>query len=771
MSKTLKIFVLIFILAGMVVFVLPNDIFQSSAQLELPVFVKEETPSKGPRPLFVPDEIIVKFKTGASESSIKGLEQAQGAAETYISPFAGFRVLKIPQGRSVLNMVEIFQNNPLVEFAEPNYYAYASFVPNDSFYSLQWHFDNPVNGGIHMEQAWDVTTGSSTVIVAVVDTGVAFENHPAPAHCHIDTYQAFSGSSWWCGLNDPSFVTEPGYGNGWRDYLQHSFDLTLTTGTVTFSYQYRHDLEFSQGTAFDKAFTEISSNGGATWTTLKTYTKDSKVQGQVGWKSDSVNITSFSGSNVLIRFRVFTDDSFSDEDGLFNSDGAFFVDNITLTDGSGTLFFDDVEGGAGSWEATKYIQSADLAATNFWVNTGETANNNIDDDSNGFIDDVNGWDFINVDAHPNDDRDHGTHVTGTVAQSTNNSLGVAGVAFNTTIMPLKVLGADGSGSFAQVADGVNYAVANGADIVSMSLGASVGAAVIENAVANAFNSGVTVVAACGNSGTADCDFPAAYNSYVIAVGATQYNEARAPYSSFGPSLDVVAPGGNTGVDQNGDGFADGVLQHTFSDTPVDFAYWFFQGTSMATPHVSGLAALLLAKDPSLTPSQIRTVIESTADDLGTTGRDNTFGWGLINAKAALDSVAAVSITLTTDGSTPFGIVSLGQTVDTTASGTNKVQTVQVTTGPADLDIKSTDFSDGGNTWSLNTVNGADQVKWEFSQNGASWTTFSSSNTLFSFDTNVAEGASRNLFLRLTAPSLSSTGNEHAATVTFVATVP
>ncbi len=756
------------------------------AKLDLPVFVKEEQPLKAPRPLYVPDEIIVKFKDGVNENAIRELELNQGLKEKYISPFAGFRVLKLAKGRSVLETVAVFANNPLVEFAEPNYIAYASFVPNDNIYCLQWHLDNSLEwnsgtetcqtgsnpfGGIHMENAWDISTGSSGVIVAVVDTGVAYENHSAPAHCHVDTYKAFSGSSWWCGLNESSWINEPGYGNGWRDYLQHSFDLTSATGTVTFSYQYRHDLEFTQGSAFDKAFTEISTDGGDNWTILRTYTKDSKVNGSVGWKSDSLSLTSFAGNNVLIRFRVFTDDTVSDEDGFLNSDGAFFVDEITLTDSSGTLFFDDVESGAGSWEATQYIQAPDLVNTSFWVNTGETPGNNIDDDANGFIDDVNGWDFINSDGHANDDRGHGTHVAGTIAQSTNNNLGVAGVAFGATIMPIKVLGSDGSGSFAQVADGIDYAVANGAHVISMSLGASVGSTVIENAVANAFNSGVTVVAACGNAGSSDCDFPGAYNSYVIAVGATQYNEAKTSYSSFGPSLDIMAPGGNTGVDQNSDGFADGVLQNTFSDTPVDFAYWFFQGTSMATPHISGVAALLLAKDASLTPSQIRTAIESTADDLGTVGRDDTFGWGLVNAKAALDSIAAVSISLTTAGAMDFGILPLNSTQDTTVSGINDVQTVIINIGPVNLDAKSTVFSDGANTWLFGATNGADQVKWEFSPDGTTWTTFLAADTLSGLANNVAQGATQDLYLRVTMPTGTSSSNQFGSTVTIMATTP
>ena len=761
----------------------------SRAQLEVSIFVKEEQPLKVPRLLFVPDEIIVKFKVGANENAIAALERGESVTEKYISPFSGFRVLKLAKGRAVQDAVTVFANNPLVEFAEPNYIAYASFVPNDFIYCLQWHLDDSTEwnsgtqtcqggsnslGGIHMEDAWDISTGSPSVIVAIIDTGVAFENFPqTPAHCNISTYRTFDTNSWWCGLDDPSFITEPGYGNGWRDYLQHSFDLSTSTGTVTFSYQYQLDLERN----FDFVYVEISINNGQSWDPpLKTYTNKPGAFGgkQIDWESDSINLTSFIGDMVLIRFRLFTDDTFSDEDGSFNSVGAFFVDDITLTDGTGTLFFDDVEGGVNNWEVTKYIQAPDFATTNFWVNTGEIPNNNIDDDGNGKIDDVNGWDFINEDAHPNDDNSHGTHVAGTVAQSTNNILGVAGVAFNTTIMPIKVLGAGGSGLSSQVADGISYAAANGADIINMSLGSSVSSTVIESAVASAFGSGVVIVATCGNANTSDCSFPAAHNSYVIAVGATQYDEARAPYSSFGPSLDIMAPGGNNLLDQNSDGFVDGVLQNTFSDTPVDFAYWFFQGTSMATPHIAGVAALLLAKDPSLTPLKVRNAIESTADDLGAAGRDNTFGWGLVNAKAALDSLAAVSITLTTSGTVAFGILPLGSTRDTTGvgGGTNEVQTINVVTGPVDLKIKSTNFSGNGNTWTLSGAAGVDEVKWEFSSTtGSSWTTFSDPNILFDLANNVAEGANQNLHLRITTPTESSSGAEHSSTVTIVATSP
>jgi len=132
---------------------------------------------------------------------------------------------------------------------------------------------------------------------------------------------------------------------------------------------------------------------------------------------------------------------------------------------------------------------------------------------------------------------------------------------------------------------------------------------------------------------------------------------------------------------------------------------------------------------------------------------------------------AVAISLTTDGATAFGIVVPGGMVDTTISGTNDVQTITVDTGPADISVRSTNFSDGSNTWTLGATNGADQVKWEFSEDGITWTTFSSANTLFTLDTNVAEGQSRSMYLRLTTPTSSSSGNEHAATVTFVASAP
>lgn len=250
---------------------------------------------------------------------------------------------------------------------------------------------------------------------------------------------------------------------------------------------------------------------------------------------------------------------------------------------------------------------------------------------------VPGYDFVNGDAHPNDDNAHGTHVTGTIAQTTNNALGTAGLAHGACIMPLKALDAQGYGSYTDIANAIYFAANNGADVINMSLGGSVGANVLEDALAYAYAHGVTIVAATGNDNGA-VGYPAAYDSYVIAVGATRYDEARAPYSNFGPSVDVVAPGGDTSVDQNGDGYVDGILQQTINPqthNTGDFGYWFFQGTSMATPHVAAAAAMVIAHGNATAPDDVREALQSTATDLGTPGRDDFFGYGLIDIPAAL----------------------------------------------------------------------------------------------------------------------------------------
>ena len=237
--------------------------------------------------------------------------------------------------------------------------------------------------------------------------------------------------------------------------------------------------------------------------------------------------------------------------------------------------------------------------------------------------------------HANDDNSHGNHVAGTIGQVTNNSLGCAGIAHGCSIMPVKVLDASGSGSHTWIANGIVWAADHGAKVINMSLGGSTGSTTLQNAVDYAWSRGVVICAATGNTGRSGVSYPARYTN-CIAVGATRFDGSRARYSTYGTGIDVVAPGGDTSVDQNHDGYGDGILQQTFaSGTPTSFAYYFFQGTSMATPHVTAIAALVAANRPAYSNAQIRSAIESSCSDLGKAGYDTTYGNGLVDAALAL----------------------------------------------------------------------------------------------------------------------------------------
>ena len=266
---------------------------------------------------------------------------------------------------------------------------------------------------------------------------------------------------------------------------------------------------------------------------------------------------------------------------------------------------------------------------------------------------VPGYDFVNRDAHANDDAGHGTHVAGTIAQSTNNGLGVAGVAYGATLMPVKVLDSRGQGSFDVLAQGIMYAADQGARVINLSLSGRSTSRLLGEAVAYAVSKGALLVAAAGNSG-GPVEYPAAYDS-VLAVGAVDFQLNRARYSNFGPELDVVAPGGDVMADHNGDGQPDGILQQTFVRGDVaNFGFYYLEGTSMAAPHVSGIAALLFAARPEATADQVRRAIEASCQDIGPAGRDDQYGLGLVQAANALNALSVLlpSPTHTPAASTP-----------------------------------------------------------------------------------------------------------------------
>ena len=247
---------------------------------------------------------------------------------------------------------------------------------------------------------------------------------------------------------------------------------------------------------------------------------------------------------------------------------------------------------------------------------------------------VPGYDFVNDNELALDDHGHGTHVAGTIAQATNNGVGVAGVAFGAKIMPLKVLSSRGFGSVADIAEAIRFATDHGAKIINMSLGGGRSSKVLADAVKYAAGKGVLVVCAAGNDGRGHVSYPAAYPG-AVAVAATQFDESTTFYSNWGKEIALAAPGGNTRVDQNGDGLPDGVLQNTIvPGHPDENDYLMFMGTSMASPHVAGVAALVMQSGVT-DPKAVLKLLKSTARHPKKVASDEHYGAGIVDAGAAL----------------------------------------------------------------------------------------------------------------------------------------
>lgn len=238
---------------------------------------------------------------------------------------------------------------------------------------------------------------------------------------------------------------------------------------------------------------------------------------------------------------------------------------------------------------------------------------------------VAGWNFVARSADARDDHGHGTHVAGTVAQSTGNGKGVAGMAPLARLMPIKVLAASGGGTSHDIAQGIRWAVDHGARVLNLSLGGGGRSLAMESAVAYARRKGAVVVCAAGNGGRSGVSFPAAYAG-AVAVSATGPQGRLAPYSSFGPEVALAAPGGDKSQGED-----KGVLQQTIDDDGQP-AYRWFQGTSMATPHVAGAAALVMSLGVT-SPAAVERLLVSTARTPPEDSHDK-YGAGLLDAAAA-----------------------------------------------------------------------------------------------------------------------------------------
>jgi len=266
-------------------------------------------------------------------------------------------------------------------------------------------------------------------------------------------------------------------------------------------------------------------------------------------------------------------------------------------------------------------------ALNAWTNTDETAGNGIDDDGNGYVDDRIGWDWVNEDADPADDNGHGTHVAGTIGARGNNGIGVAGVAWQVKLMALKVMDSTGTGYISNVVAGVDYASANGARVINASFGSTEFSRSLYDAFRAAGQHGVLTVAAAGNSAQNSDEFPHYPASFrldtMISVAATTRLDELAGFSNYGIyTVDVAAPG------------------ESILSTLPGSTYGVYSGTSMATPHVAGMAALLAAHNPSWTPVQLRQRIVGTTRAVAALD-GNAWAGGVVDVGKALSGAATV----------------------------------------------------------------------------------------------------------------------------------
>ena len=275
------------------------------------------------------------------------------------------------------------------------------------------------------------------------------------------------------------------------------------------------------------------------------------------------------------------------------------------------------------------ITHPDLAA-NIWVNPGETPNNGVDDDGNGFIDDVNGWDFYDDDNSPNDGNGHGTHVAGTIGAVGNNNLGIAGVNWQVSLLPLRFLGNDGSGWTSDAVAAVNYATMLKRDFginvaaTNNSWGGGGYSRTLDRAIQAANDEGIMFIAAAGNQGTnndTNPSYPTNYTSpNVISVAALNRNDNLASFSNYGATtVDIGAPGVSI-----------------YSTLPGN-SYGSFSGTSMAAPHVAGVVGLFNAAKPGISVTEVTNAILNTVDPLQSLN-GKTLAGGRVNAASALISL-------------------------------------------------------------------------------------------------------------------------------------
>jgi len=264
-----------------------------------------------------------------------------------------------------------------------------------------------------------------------------------------------------------------------------------------------------------------------------------------------------------------------------------------------------------------------------------------------------GYDFVNNDTNAADDNGHGTWVAGIIAAKPNDGYGIAGISWTDKILPVKIMDGEGTGSTADLLAGIQWATDHGATVINMSVGGFPYSQIIQDAINDAWNAGIVLVAAAGNNARDELFYPASFAN-VVSVSATQVNDEFAHWSSYGAKVDVSAPGASVQTTN--------CTVCTYADHDSWGEHTYISGTSFATPNVSGVIALLRAKFPSETPAQIVSRLVGSVDDRGYAGWDKRYGAGRVNAYRALGASVTASARLGGDGLEPNNALSTAKKI-------------------------------------------------------------------------------------------------------------
>jgi subtilisin family serine protease len=553
---------------------------------------------------FIEGELIVKFRSGVASTQSLRTHQALGASVVKrFSSLPSLERIKLPAGLSVKDAISKYMSDPAVEYAEPNYVRRISRLPNDNLFGQQWALRNTglfaggtAGADIKAPEAWDIRTGDSSIVIAVLDTGIDLNHPDLVNNIYVNPNEIPTN-----GIDD-DFNGKIDDWRGWDFTTCAKFDLSNMTITAP----------LNGGQEVPPVVTT------ATGSAVISLNFDTKTIG------GTVTFTGL-GSNATTAHIY---------QGAAGTNGTII---INLTGGAGAT--------AGTWTIPATIltdgQMNALTSNGLYVNIKSTGNPAGEIRGqiifHGTLDCLVTKTETN---NPSDDNGHGTHVSGIIGATGGDSIGTAGVMWSVKIMPLKTFNAEGFGSMADEIAAIDYVVmmknVKGVKIkaINASFGSSDFSLAERDAIALADAAGILFVAAAGNAQTDNDmapEFPASYSNprfgglpNIISVAATDQNDLKASFSGYGwNSVQVAAPG-----------------VYILSTVPTNMfpsGFDFMSGTSMATPHVTGLVGLLSSYYDSLTYLNIRTIILRSVDEL-----PSLSGWiqtgGRINAYRALSSL-------------------------------------------------------------------------------------------------------------------------------------